>query len=275
MIYKKSPSLASFLATLLASGRVVFTAQEAVAALGVTHGAFLDAVERLQRRHLVLNPKQGFYVVVPPQFAAWQAPPPNWYIHELMNYLGRPYYVGLLQAAQLHGATHQAVMEFQVITNKRASAVRAGRNRIVFYYRKNMHGVRPGLISWKTDTGSMHVSSPALTALDLIRYPNACAGLDHAAGVISDLAKRIDSKQMTILSAEIEKPVVQRLGFLLDWLGHSRLSQPMHEALFKKQDIRWVELDSKEVVDMSFARKVLERNQRWRVVIRRYPELDE
>ena len=27
-----------------------------------------------------------------------------------------PYYVGLLKAAEMHGATHQAVMEFQVVT---------------------------------------------------------------------------------------------------------------------------------------------------------------
>ena len=46
--------------------------------------------------------------VVPPQYASWGAPPPGWYIDDLMRHEGRPYYVGLLKAAELHGATHQA-----------------------------------------------------------------------------------------------------------------------------------------------------------------------
>src|SRR5271157_6543085 len=45
--------------------------------------------------------------------------PPSWYVDDLMRHEGRPYYVGLLRAAELHGASHQAVMEFQVVTNKK------------------------------------------------------------------------------------------------------------------------------------------------------------
>nr|WP_245488732.1 type IV toxin-antitoxin system AbiEi family antitoxin [Rhizobium ruizarguesonis] len=36
-----------------------------------------------------------------------------------MRHEGNSYYVGLLKAAELHGATHQAVMEFQVVAAKR------------------------------------------------------------------------------------------------------------------------------------------------------------
>ena len=42
------------------------------------------------------------------------------------------HYVGLLKAAELHGATHQAVMEFQVVSNKRPQKIYAGRNLIAF-----------------------------------------------------------------------------------------------------------------------------------------------
>lgn len=55
-----------------------------------------------------------------------------------MRHEGRPYYVGLLKAAELHGATHQAVMEFQVITDKRIPRISAGRSVLSFYYRKDM-----------------------------------------------------------------------------------------------------------------------------------------
>lgn len=73
-----------------------------------------------------------------PQFASWGAPPPSWYIDALMRHEHQPYYVGLLKAAELHGATHQAVMEFQVGAGKRLPKIRAGRSRIVFYYRTLM-----------------------------------------------------------------------------------------------------------------------------------------
>ena len=64
------------------------------------------------------------------------APPPSWYIDDLMRNEGRPYYVGLLSAAELHGASHQAVMEFQVVTDKQMPELHVGRSRIAFCYRR-------------------------------------------------------------------------------------------------------------------------------------------
>ena len=99
---------------LLSTGRMVFSREEARHALGVSSGALLDAAERQQRKQNLVSPRRGFYVIVPPQHLAWGAPPPPWYIDDLMRHEGRPYYVGLLKAAELYGATHQAVMEFQM-----------------------------------------------------------------------------------------------------------------------------------------------------------------
>lgn len=171
MIPERRTTLTDYLAELQSKGRIVFAAEEAVETLGTNRGAFLDASQRLQKRGQLLSPRKGFYVIVPPQFATWGAPPPSWYIDPLMRQEKQPYYVGLLKAAELHGATHQAVMEFQVVTGKRMPRIRAGRNLIVFYYRKEMATISDGVEDIKTDTGRMKVSSPALTALDLIRYP--------------------------------------------------------------------------------------------------------
>ena len=57
----------------------------------------------------------------------------------------------LLKAAELHGATHQAVMEFQVVTDKRLPRIRAGRTSIAFHYRKNMDRVAAGVEDRKVD----------------------------------------------------------------------------------------------------------------------------
>ena len=106
MIYDQRSPLSSYVSGLLSTGRTDITAKEAERALGIRHGAFLDAAERLQRRKALLSPRQGFYVVVPTQFASWGAPPPAWYIDSMMRHEGRAYYVGLLKAAELHGASH-------------------------------------------------------------------------------------------------------------------------------------------------------------------------
>ena len=274
MLHDRRSALSGYVSGLLSTGRTVFTADEAEQALGVGHGAFLDAAERLQRRRALLNPRQGFYVVVPPQYASWGAPPPAWYIDALMRREGQAYYVGLLKAAELHGATHQAVMEFQVVTAKRLPRIRAGRSMIVFYFRKDMEAVTAGTEDRKTDTGTMKVSSAALTALDLLRYPQASGGMDNIATVLSDLGRKIDREQLAALSVVMERPVVQRLGYLLDHLGHDELTGSMQESLGARGTLPWTELDRQEARDPDFASEPLQRDVRWRIIARRLPQAD-
>jgi hypothetical protein len=76
-------SLATYMAGLQAEGRIAFTRAEAIEAIGITPPAFLKAAARLQKRRMLLHPRQGFYIAVPPQFLSWGAPPPPWYIDAL------------------------------------------------------------------------------------------------------------------------------------------------------------------------------------------------
>ena len=274
MIHDQRSALSSYVSGLLSAGRTVFTAEEAERALGVGHGAFLDAAERLQRRKALLNPRQGFYVAVPPQYASWGAPPPAWYIDALMRREGQAYYIGLLKAAELHGATHQAVMEFQVVTAKRLARIRAGRSLIVFYFRKDMEAVTAGIEDRKTDAGTMKAASAALTALDLLRYPQASGGIDNVATVLSDLGQKIDPEQLAALSGAVERPVAQRLGHLLELLGHGALTGPMLEALRARGSLPWTELDRRGALDPDFAPEPRRRDPRWRVTARRVPQRD-
>lgn len=275
MILARESSLSSFLDRLQSGGRIVFPAKEAVEDLGIGHGAFLDAAERLQRNGHLVSPRRGFYIVVPPQFLAWGAPPPAWYIDDLMRHEGRSYYVGLLKAAELHGATHQAVMEFQVVTDKRLPEMRVGRSILAFYYRKEMDSIAAGIELRKTDTGQMKVSSVELTALDLLRYRRAAGGLDNVATVLADLAPKIDAKRLAALSASFERPVVQRLGHLLDRSHHRKRAEGLLKALCRSGSLEWVELDPSENGKRGLAPEPVERDDRWRVVVRRLPEMDE
>ena len=266
-------TLSAWTTSLLAVGRLVFSCDEAAEALGIGHGAFLDAAERLQHQQRLISPRRGFYVIVPPQFHAWGAPPPSWYIDELMRFERCLYYTGLLKAAELHGATHQAVTEFQVVADKRLPKIRVGRSPIVFYYRKKITEVSQGIQDRKTDTGHMKVSSPELTVLDLLRYPHAAAGLDNIATVLTDLADGLDAEKLAVLSKAFKRPTTQRLGRLLEWLGYTDRTGPLHTALSPPRK-GWVELDPAEASDPDFTPAPVDRDEKWRVVTRRIPEVE-
>ena len=274
MIQDRRSSVSSYVTGLLSAGRVVFSREEAERALGIGRGAFLDAAERLQRRHHLIMPRRGFYVVVPPQYLSWGAPPPSWYIDDLMRHEGRPYYVGLLKAAELHDAAHQAVMAFQVVTDKRLPEIRAGRSVIAFTYRKDMAAVGHGIEDRKTETGKMRISSIELTALDLVRYPHAAGGLGNIVTVLSDLAIKIDPEKLGSLAAAFERSAGQRLGHLLTRLGHGERTEPLFRHTSRGSPLPWVELDPAETSDPDFAPEPKERDKRWRVIVRRVPEVD-
>ncbi|MCY4563677.1 MAG: hypothetical protein OXE40_04265 [Gammaproteobacteria bacterium] len=193
---------------------------------------------------------------------------------ELMRREGQAYYVGLLKAAELHGATHQAVMEFQVVTAKRLPRIRAGRSLIVFYFRQNMKAVAAGMEDRKTDTGTMKISWAALTVLDVLVYPQASGSMDNAATVLSELGRKIDPEELAALTAVVERPVVQRLGYLLDHLGHDRSTGPMLKALLARGSLPWTELDRREALDPDFAPEPRQRDLRWRIIVRRLPQID-
>lgn len=275
MLHDQRSPLSGYMETLLSQGECVFTADQASVAIGVSRGAFFDASARLKKKGALLNPRQGFYVIVPPQFASIGSPPVSWFIDNLMHFEDVTYYVGLLKAAELHGATHQAVMSFQIVTNKRFPKIRLGRNALTFSYRKDISSLSDGIEDRKTDTGKMKIASAALTALDLLRYPNASAGLDNIATVLLDMSPKIDASLLAKLSDKFERSTVQRLGYLLEWNDQHQIVDLMHKALMKRGRISWTELDRVEASDPDFAPEPVEENNRWKIVVRRNPEIDE
>lgn len=274
MINNSITSLSSYLTRLLASGRVVFRSLEAQESLRIGRGAFLDAAERLQKKGVLVALRQGFYVVVPPQYLELGCPPPSWFIDELMCYQESPYYVGLLKAAELHGAAHHAVMEFQVVTTRQLKPIRVGRTRITFAFRKDLTSIGAGITSWKTDTGAMNISSPELTLLDLFRYPQAAGGIDTIFSVINELGPKILPDKFEQLAGAFESSILQRAGFLLERAGFGALASALH-AQIEDRVVQPVELDRGLVRDRELAPPIIEQNKRWQVIVRKMPENDQ
>jgi len=273
MMADRRLTLSSYVTDLLAAGRISFTRDEAIRALDVKPRGFLKAAERLQKKGALVNPRHGFYLVVPPQYLSRGAPPPPWYIDDLMKHEGRSYYVGLLKAAELHGATHQAVMQFQIVTDKRIPTIRVGRSMLTFFYRRDMHSVVSALLDQKTDTGRMKMSSPELTALDLLRYPHAAGTIDAIASILSDLGEKLKSELLLKLAPAFERSVIQRLGYLLEHLHHRSTAEGLHAYLQQMKPLSWIDLDPGRASVKSA--KPVERNARWNVLVRHQPELDQ
>lgn len=259
-------TLRGFLEGLQASGRYTFTRVEAARALGVSDIALKNALWRLARTGRVAAPRRGFYVIVPPEYRVAGSLPAPWFIHDLLHHLGRPYYVGLLTAASLHGAAHQAPQEFQVVTDRALGAIEIGRVRIRFV--KKAHLPRTPTIGVKTPTGEMRISTPEATALDLVRYPEHCGGLSNIATVLQELGGRLDGGELVrVAETDAEVAYAQRLGYLLDRAGRQDVARALAE---------WVDARAPRVTPLAPGAVTTgaKRDARWRVALNEEIDLE-
>ncbi|MBI5287968.1 MAG: type IV toxin-antitoxin system AbiEi family antitoxin [Chloroflexi bacterium] len=259
-------SLAGFVDALQGRGRYVFDRQEALKTLGVSDEALQASARRLAAKRRIVVPRRGFFVIVPIEYRSAGAPPPDWYIDDLMTFAGQPYYVGLLSAAALHGAAHQQPQEFQVVTDAPLRPARAGRVRIRFFTKR--HFERTPTTQVKTETGSMRVSTAEATAIDLVRYARSAGHLANVATVLAELAERLDSERLVEAArADVELSHVQRLGYLLDLVGAAAAGERLAGWLAKQRP-RAVPLRPGR------APKTATKDPRWHVVINEKVEVD-
>ncbi|MEX0735310.1 MAG: type IV toxin-antitoxin system AbiEi family antitoxin [Steroidobacteraceae bacterium] len=212
-----------YVENLAARGRYHFTAPEAQSALGSSAAKF--ALSRLAKQGLIASPSRGFYVIVPPEYRSLGSLPADQFIPELMKTLGQPYYAGLLTAAQYHSAAHQRPQKFQVFLERKRLPIVCGKVRVAFMVRKRLREVPVQKIN--TPRGTLVVSSPEATALDLIGYQNHAGGLNQVATVLAELAEQIDSDKLASAAATAPIPWAQRLGYLLERVGTSDKSEPL------------------------------------------------
>lgn len=254
-----STSFSRLVDTYQATGRYVMTRDQALAELGTTEEALKKAVQRLVARRRLAVPRRGFYVIVPLEYREAGAQPASWFIDELMRFQGRPYYVGLLSAAALHGAAHQQPQEFQVVTTGQLRPAVAGRARIRFFGKRHLE--RTPTMEIQTETGRMRVCSPEGTALDLLRYVEGSGHLGHIATVLPELSERLDPRRLAdVARIEGELANAQRLGHLLERVGAGEVTAAL-AAWIAEQRPRFVPLRCDRP-----ARRA-PRDRRWRVLV--------
>jgi predicted transcriptional regulator of viral defense system len=213
----ETPAVRDFLDRLAASSRYSFSTGEALTELGISQTAWYMALSRLTRQERIASPTRGFHVIVPPEYRALACLPADQFIPDLMKRLKLRYYAGLLTAAQYHGAAHQRPMEFQVVVQKPRRPIVCGGVRVAFIVRKNVSRVPVQTLN--TLRGSIVVSTPEVTAIDLVGYPRHAGGFSQVTTVLAELAERIDPKKLARAADRAPVPWLQRLGYVLDHVG--------------------------------------------------------
>jgi predicted transcriptional regulator of viral defense system len=176
---------------------------------------------------VIASPARGFYVIVPPEYRSLSCLPADQFVPALMNRLDLPYYAGLLSAAQFHGAAHQHPQEFQVFLAKNRRSIQCGAVRVAFLARKRLEDVP--VKNFNTPRGTLLVSSPEATALDLVGYVHHAGGLSRVATVLSELAERIDPEKPAAAARTAPVAWAQRLGYLLEHIGSAARTPALTE----------------------------------------------
>jgi predicted transcriptional regulator of viral defense system len=257
------PKARQYIESLAAAGRYHFTSDDAKVALGATAAKF--ALSRLSRQGAIASPARGFYVIVPAEYRALGCLPADQFIPALMNSVALPYYAGLLTAAQYHGAAHQRPQEFQVFLERKRLPIECGKVRVAFMVRKRLREVP--VQSFNTPRGTLTVSTPEATALDLVGYQHRAGGLSQVATVLRELAERVDPQKLAAAAATAPPPWAQRLGYLLERVGAADRTEPL------KEFVRSRARESAPLLPGAPAKQD-ERNDEWKLYINTDVETD-
>lgn len=225
--------LSEFLIQQQAYGHYTFSLTEVEHILKRSKLATRKALFRAKQKHVIAEPLRGFFAIVPPEYRKLGCLPAEQFVAPLMKYINIPYYVGLLSAAQFYGAAHQQPQVFQVMIEQKHRAITCGIIKVVFVTRSQL-SLLPTQ-QFKIPRGMITVSTPEVTAMDLVTYPYRCGGFNHVYTVMSELAETIDPKALAKLLkiSCIETTWVQRLGYMLEKLKHTQLSNILYQHITK------------------------------------------
>ena len=236
--------------------------------------AVTSALRRLVEKGKIQSVWHNFYVVVPVEYELKGVVPPVVYINQLMSYLQKDYYISLLNAASFYGAAHQQPQEFTVIIG--GKGVRD----------KLKNGVKINFVSKKeiphafirqntTKTGYVSVSSPELTALDLLLYQKEIGGLSRVGTVLNDLVEEIDFDKITPDFLQyFPVTAIQRFGYMLDEiLGYEDMAEILLKKV-KQAEIKFRKTLLKPEVKIDLISDY-EQNKVWKIIINEEIEIDE
>ena len=248
-----------FFLDLRERGRCTFTFDDVREKFDLSKQSISQELYRYSVKNQIVKIRKGFYGILTPETAIGGMLPPDLFVDLLMKSLHKPYYVALLSAAALHGAAHQQPMEYFVVTQTPAPRnIRNKKLKLSFISKKKWE---PSDIQQKkARAGYLCVSSPELTAFDLIIYVDKF-GLNHVTTVLQELAEEMKPSALKKIVCHVfETPVIQRLGYIFDKILNEK---KLAEILYKELDNRTINttlLSTKKKIQGNF-------DDKWKVLI--------
>jgi len=269
MSKKKEKTLKDYLDELIAKGQYYFIVDEIKAKLKVQDNSLSVALSRLAKKKKIKTIKHGFGLIL---YAHEGELHPSHYLDQMMKLLNAKYYLGLLSAAAFWGASHQSSMSFQVVTNKIVKPIKFEKGRIEFVA-KQISFPELGLQKVAGNGGYFLISSPELTAIDLLRFPKRSGHLNNVATILEELCEKWTKENMVKIFSDSSVPTVtlQRLGYLLDIvLKKEKEAGIVEKILAQKHTAPTLLSSSKKVTNL----KSLSFNERWKLYINTTVEPD-
>ncbi len=198
-----------------ARGEYFITIDELREYFNTSYNSIKQSIFRYKKKGKLSQIRKGFYVITIPEYAKNKIIPVYLFIDDMMKWQKKDYYLGLLSAASMFGATQQQVMETYIIIKK--PPIRNIKNEklsINFIVKKDWN--EKDIKKIKTDAGYINVSSPEMTILDLMYYMKNW-GINRAANIVNEIAPKIDKKKLEIAAKRYNKKIaIQRLGYLFE-----------------------------------------------------------
>ncbi len=233
---RRTKAVVEFATRQLQAGRVGFALQHLLDETGLSEPAARSQLWR-QREWIVRVPSaNSFFVIVAPEHRVQGAPPVEWWIDDYFHTAGRPYYIALQSAAAALGSSPQAIQMTQVVTDAPRKPVQIGRQRISFFLKQKAAGTPTQQLP--AAYAPARVSAPAATAFDLVRYAEKIGGIGRVVETLRPMLAKVRPLDLAaVIAFEDEIASAQRLGFVLEKLGHPRLANAIDRWLPAKRPL--------------------------------------
>lgn len=189
-------------------------------------------LSRLVEKKQIVNLRKGFYLIIPPRYSKQEQLPIQLYIDKFFKNLDRKYYLGFYSAAKYHGASHQQVQRDYIMTSA-PTLSNVVKKSIAIGFLTTSKWPEKNILKKKSDAGIYKISSPALTAVDLIHHQTKLGGLNRMLAILEELSEEITQNDIAeLLTWYPHKSTLQRFGFILEELqADKNLTKPIKEHL--------------------------------------------
>ncbi|WP_192351100.1 type IV toxin-antitoxin system AbiEi family antitoxin [Algoriphagus sp. Y33] len=216
---------------LLSIENYSFSLEEVIGNTNSVRASLKFELARQVEKKEIVSLRKGFHLIIPPRYSKQGHLPIQLYIDKLFKSLNRNYYLAFYSAAKFHGASHQQSQREYVIT-ERPKLNDIKKVKLDIKFMTSSKWPTKNIVERKSDAGIFKISSPALTAVDLIHHQTKLGGLNRMLSILEELSEEItDNDLKDLLSWYPHRSTLQRFGFIMEELQLGIELDPLFDYL--------------------------------------------